>query len=755
MAKKPIGRESNKDALILLLAAYKRIPLGGSLGPGQPELAKACDEINEFSPDPGGDLWTPENAEGVLSCFAYKNPDDSRSGTAPSKAVNEIWEQYGNNPEALKGKVSQITSRSVLNEYELNKLLNDYKRDLRKPPADSNKALPEVYKWEALEQFQKEWDIDASDFLGMFNKAFSKKDNLFYRQYFMGMTDLIKASPDAVRDAFKLLFSEADETHEAYDSEDLVVRISEFIRVIREIPLEDNKEDHQSMLTVGPYLWFRYPLKYYLYNNNNAFETVATILGFSLPNDSTSPDYLISIYKLCEAIKNKLIQDQELLTLVNNNLWDDYAALDGNYHLLTQDVIWYQSHDRSERIDVSDPKVTQYANILRDSYNVVLHGAPGTGKTYLARKIAEEIVGDESKFDEHIKLVQFHPSYDYTDFVEGLRPFQLEDGSGVGFELKSGSFMEFCNSARIGTDSGKVFEAAWLNALKQLDETEEPLELTTPVHKKPFILEIKSGDSLRAIPQTKLKSEVTIKKQKLQRFFNGEEVDYYKPYYTAVREWMTKEFNLPKELNIEHSMKLPFVFIIDEINRGEISKIFGELFLSIDPEYRGSEAYAVETQYSNMHETKKERFFVPDNVYVIGTMNDIDRSVESFDFAMRRRFRFVELTSESQLDMLDRCREDFDVEEAKKRIRSLNKSIDAIDGLDTGYHIGPSYFLKLKELNGDFDILWNHYIEPLVKEYLRGRYDMQSHLDKLRKAYSLQSTSTDDNNPDDDESESM
>ena len=103
---------------------------------------------------------------------------------------------------------------------------------------------------------------------------------------------------------------------------------------------------------------------------------------------------------------------------------------------------------------------------------------------------------------------------------------------------------------------------------------------------------------------------------------------------------------------IENENKIKkYVFVIDEINRGEISKIFGELFFSIDPSYRGISG-AVKTQYSNM-ESGSERFFIPDNVFIIGTMNDIDRSVDTFDFAMRRRFRFIEIKANENVEMLE------------------------------------------------------------------------------------------------------
>lgn len=117
-----------------------------------------------------------------------------------------------------------------------------------------------------------------------------------------------------------------------------------------------------------------------------------------------------------------------------------------------------------------------------------------------------------------------------------------------------------------------------------------------------------------------------------------------------------------------------FIFIIDEINRGEISKILGELFFSIDPGYRGK-AGEVTTQYSNMHTNLNEKFYIPENVYIIGTMNDIDRSVESFDFAMRRRFRFVEVRAEDTQYMLELLDDEELKAEAIARMDKLNAEI--------------------------------------------------------------------------------
>ena len=174
-----------------------------------------------------------------------------------------------------------------------------------------------------------------------------------------------------------------------------------------------------------------------------------------------------------------------------------------------------------------------------------------------------------------------------------------------------------------------------------------------------------------------------------------------------------------------------YVFIIDEINRGEISKIFGELFFSIDPNYRGEKG-AVSTQYANLHDNPEKKFFIPENVYIIGTMNDIDRSVDSFDFAMRRRFRFINIKAEDTIDMLGELP---NKEIAIAKMKALNKAIEKVDELNENYHIGASYFLKLMEV--EFSELWSDYLEPLLQDYVKGMPNEAELLKEFKKAYDL------------------
>ena len=182
----------------------------------------------------------------------------------------------------------------------------------------------------------------------------------------------------------------------------------------------------------------------------------------------------------------------------------------------------------------------------------------------------------------------------------------------------------------------------------------------------------------------------------------------------------------------------PYVLIIDEINRGDISKIFGELFYSIDKGYRG-EVGRVKTQYSNLLDESdefKDGFYVPKNVYIIGTMNDIDRSVESMDFAIRRRFAWREIKPSDRFDDiigdLD-CKDDL-----KNRMERLNKEITDADGLGSAFNIGPSYFKEIKEYRekaNPFECLWDYHLRPLLSEYVRGFPNAEELLDKFKEAY--------------------
>ncbi|MBO5125394.1 MAG: AAA family ATPase [Spirochaetaceae bacterium] len=429
--------------------------------------------------------------------------------------------------------------------------------------------------------------------------------------------------------------------------------------------------------------------------------------------------------------------------------------------------------------------VHQYAKLLENTRNLILTGAPGTGKTYLAKQIAEEM----GCTPDEIGFVQFHSSYDYTDFVEGLRPVQDESGSGqIGFERKDGVFKEFCARALQNlVDSGKSVDV--LQHERSINEIiadfldgaiEKKTQFETITKNIFFVDSFNDKKIFVSIPQNEKVKNLQIQIDDILELIsnhvqlnNGKAVsEYFK------RKWRTQHdsyiFSLTKK--IQESMEntgnnqttavkkiqlKKFVFIIDEINRGEVAKIFGELFYSIDPGYRVTAGdleamkagkkgiVAIRTQYANLELTGNEfdralgasdygHFFVPENVYIIGTMNDIDRSVESMDFAFRRRFAWAEVKASDTEDMLDKLNEfrpDL-AEVAKNRMKRLNKAISETQDFGPAYHIGASYFLKLNQYGGNFEQLWDYHIKGILEEYVRGNPRKEEVMTKFKSAYS-------------------
>ncbi len=317
--------------------------------------------------------------------------------------------------------------------------------------------------------------------------------------------------------------------------------------------------------------------------------------------------------------------------------------------------------------------------LLKNKKQVILTGAPGTGKTYLAKEVAASLIFPEMDIDQALKKMltimqedekrengepkqsqysfrQFHPGYDYSDFVEGLKP-EVKNGK-PSFERKDGVFMDFCKKAR-----------------KAIEDDQDLVESATDESNK-----------------------AEAKK------------------------------NLDKACD-----KHPYVMVIDEINRADLSRVFGELFYGLEKDYRGE---IIPTQYDYLPGDSDNQdladFSIPPNVYIIGTMNFIDRSVESMDFALRRRFAWKEITIEDSKVILEKCIKDPEIRELIIQLmKEVNTQIVNGNGmlnLGNEYCLGASYFKD--ELTKDE--LWKYQLSPILNEYRRSCRQKSIELETLK-----------------------
>ncbi|EHN6902780.1 AAA family ATPase [Campylobacter jejuni] len=377
--------------------------------------------------------------------------------------------------------------------------------------------------------------------------------------------------------------------------------------------------------------------------------------------------------------------------------------------------------------------------------NQILYGPPGTGKTYHTIDKALEILGEnlenrddkKAKFDEYVKNGQivfttFHQSYGYEEFVEGIKPDldkeNENENSQINYKVKDGIFKELCQKA-LKLDLDKlIFEFAHFINQEFINQGKEfPLENKVSIKKISlnskdkycsFLLggSIKSSQTLVIdtikenyldFKHGKIKNYKDIKpKYDSQKDHHGN-ATYYFMFYKKLREF---EENQKEKFEITSEKLKPFIIIIDEINRGNVSKIFGELITLIEPSKRlgNKEALELTLPYSG------EKFGVPKNVYIIGTMNTADRSITSLDTALRRRFEFVEMMPDVSELSID-C-EGINLQEL---LIAINTRIEYL--LDREKTIGHAFFIGIENLEGLKKVFQNKII-PLLQEYFYNDY---------------------------------
>lgn len=332
----------------------------------------------------------------------------------------------------------------------------------------------------------------------------------------------------------------------------------------------------------------------------------------------------------------------------------------------------------ADKLELS-PEGKVIKGLLDVNRNVILTGAPGTGKTYTAREVAKVMVGAMVSKDapegekgnakkveeERIASVQFHPGYDYSDFVIGMKPVLVTEEAKEVFRDADGLYTTAKNDPK-------------------------------------------------GVSKTYIDGKRTF-------------VSY------DWKDGVFKKFAAKAMGDLEHN----YVFLIDEINRADLSRVFGELFSLLEEEYRypngkGSDFILL---------PNGERFSIPKNLYIIGTMNDIDRSVESMDFALRRRFAWYEVTADKSASIIDVNVQDSTLAGyLKDAMGKLNAQIaDPNFRLGSEYQLGGAIFAKFEKYDGKTSTpyidLWNNHIKNILSEYLRGRSDRKERLEQFRKTY--------------------
>ncbi|EHV5181462.1 AAA family ATPase, partial [Campylobacter jejuni] len=444
---------------------------------------------------------------------------------------------------------------------------------------------------------------------------------------------------------------------------------------------------------------------------------------------------------------NKLNKNEEF-KLKNSNGNNMYSSALNYYRAF---LIDYYEQD----IFITERVQSEESNMKIIPLNQIFYGSPGTGKTYHTIDKALEILGKnlesrddkKAKFDEYVKKGQivfttFHQSYGYEEFVEGIKPRidSEENSKEIEYEIKDGIFKELCEKA-LDNYENSILNADELNKKIELKEKVENflnwlLETNEPIGKTKggnfFVIEIDNKtiviysegierfDGIFNLNLSifmellKCKDEFNNATEMFKKVFNRDYADRTHTYYfNLVKKFKAYEKQLTAKIennkNNDNSLK-PYIIIIDEINRGNVSKIFGELITLIEPSKRigEKEELKVTLPYSG------EKFGVPKNVYIIGTMNTADRSITSLDTALRRRFEFVEMMPDvSKLSM------DCEGINLQELLKAINTRIEYL--LDREKTIGHAFFVSVENLE-DLKKVFQNKIIPLLQEYFYNDY---------------------------------
>ena len=430
--------------------------------------------------------------------------------------------------------------------------------------------------------------------------------------------------------------------------------------------------------------------------------------------DDPVTDYLKDKYSLTIKVdKNTTYQDY-LRILEEVRKYTDLP-----FYVISDEAWNYHKDKKKKDETVEKREPESETNIINTSFplNQILYGPPGTGKTYNAINYAIQItrqikpqneierrkIFNELLEEGRVVFTTFHQSVSYEYFIEGIKPVtHKEQNNAISYEVLPGIFKTLCDRATL--PDGVGFEKAYKSLLNELKKV--PINISSD--NKNYRIVLNLDNELYIYPKENQDKGYTIPKNTLISYILNRNIPENLTNFCKIIKKQLKSYGW----NDKSGKKDSYVLIIDEINRGNIAQIFGELITLIEANKRKGEIEELEVilPYS------KTSFSVPSNLYIIGTMNTTDRNVEALDTALRRRFSFIEMEPEYD-KFINENIEDINLE---KLLRVIN---DRIIGLmDKDHCIGHSYFMNVENLQ-DLKLVFFNKIIPLLQEYFYGRYE--------------------------------
>ena len=611
----------------------------------------------------------------------------------------------------------------------------------------------EKYKWEAIQYFQEHWNISAENFLDMFMEATDKTYNLLanMNNYPRGMIkSFAMADPEAVRSMFMALFDE---------SQNLAQRIEQFITSAEDLRVKYDdgtwKQHYQTANAISTYLWLKYPDKYYIYKYSEVRAIAREIGSDFVPKKGGSVSNIENSYKLYDEIRKKLASDSELDEILQNVLNEDCYP-DPRKITLTLDVGFFVSrfYNQQKEIDLnslhSDAKFSKwYAPVIESLYKM-----GGSGKR---PDVHQKIIKDYGITDDELKVVNSTGNAQVLNDIDWARNYLVYEGVLDKGENGLWTLTELGKKLIITEELASKLTAKWVKIktaerehryvpdidltpyyVYRTDVNQNSIALYT---KEDFLNEVYMAEENYNTLVGLLKNKKnlilqgapgvgkTFAAKRLAYSIMGEKDDSRIEFVQFHQNYSYEDFIMgykPQDegfkltngifyqfcMNAAEHPDKDYFFIIDEINRGNMSKIFGELLMLIEKDYRGT---TVTLAYSGT------TFSVPKNLYIIGMMNTADRSLAMIDYALRRRFSFYEMEPEFNSEGFKAYQASLKNETFNaliEQIIDLNREINIDDSLGSGFRIGHSYFCGQEECTEEWMKAVVYYdIIPMLQEY--------------------------------------